>query len=512
MDGSRSTTPAATAEGAAPAMLAAFLTDCRVAIGDAHVATAEPVLADWRLCTFPWPGRPLAVVSPGTPEQARDCLRLAGLHGCPLHPVSRGRSWGLGSRSPPRDAVILDLSRLDRILDVDLEFGTVRVEPGVTFAQLQDELTARGASFHLPAFGGPPGASVLANALDRGEGSGAHGDRFGQLWDLDVALTTGERFRTGHGRFGNARLAPLHARPAGPLLEGLFSQASFGCVLSGRLGLAATARHGCYLAFEIGGPEKLPAFVDAFRGLIRDRVVDVHDAFFWDGAKRIASAGIAADLATPPPPEAFRDWLATIALSAAHAMMLDCKKAIVIQTLLPFCTSFTIDEDGEPGSRNSGLRGFSDGSNVTSCYWAKPALPEGPLDPDRDRCGFLWLCPVVPLEGGALARLAELTQEAARRHGTFVMAGAEAASERACNGYVSLAWDRDEPGADERAMAAHAMLAEAFAQEGFHAYRPTLPGTRAAPPTQGDWAPVLQRLRQALDPAGVLAAGRVPEL
>jgi 4-cresol dehydrogenase (hydroxylating) len=108
--------------------------------------------------------------------------------------------------------------------------------------------------------------------------------------------------------------------------------------------------------------------------------------------------------------------------------------------------------------------------------------------------------------------LAELTQEAARHFGIFIMAGAEAATERACNGYVSLAWDRDMPGADEQAMEAHAMLSAAFAREGFHAYRPTLPGTCAAPPTLGDWAPVLRRLRQALDPAGVLASGRVPEL
>jgi 4-cresol dehydrogenase (hydroxylating) len=488
-----------------------FLAACRTAIGAAHVSTAPHDLAAWSLCTFPWSGRPLAILSPGSAEEALACLRLAGEHGCPLHPVSRGRSWGLGSRSPPQDAVMLDLSRLDRILEIDLTFGTVRIEPGVTFSQLQDELIRRGAEFHLPAFGGPPGASVLANALDRGEGSGAFGDRFGQLWDLDIALTTGERLRSGHGRFENPTLAPLHARPVGPLIEGLFSQASFGCVLSGCIGLAPTARHGCYLAFDIGASERLPPFVEAVRGLVRDRVVEVHDAFFWDGAKRIASSGIAADLAEPPPPEAFRDWLATIAITANHEMMYNCRKALVIETLLPFCASFTIEEE-EPAARNSGLRGFSDGANVTSCYWAKAALPDGPLDPDRDRCGFLWLCPVVPLTGLALARLAQLTQEAARRFGIFIMTGAEAATERACNGYVSLAWDRDVAGADARAMAAHAMLMEAFTREGFHPYRPTLPATAAMPPSRGDWAPVLARLRHALDPAGVLATGRVAGL
>lgn len=109
---------------------------------------------------------------------------------------------------------MLDLSRLDRI--VDLAHGSVRVEPGVTFRQLHAALHAREAGFHVPAFGGPPEASVPANALDRGEGTGPFGDRFGQLWDLDVALSTGERLRTGFGRFAADRLAAIHGRPAGP--------------------------------------------------------------------------------------------------------------------------------------------------------------------------------------------------------------------------------------------------------------------------------------------------------
>ena len=171
--------------------------------------------------------------------------------------MSRGRSWGLGSRLPARDAVILDLSTSDRIHDLDMRpRGTVRIEPGVTFAALQARLKAQGLAFHLPSFGGPPDASVLANALERGEGAGAQGDRFGALWDLDVALATGERIATGGDRHGAA--AALHARPAGPLLEGLFlrNRAS-GVVLSGRLALQPTLPYAVSLVAEIGPAEAL---------------------------------------------------------------------------------------------------------------------------------------------------------------------------------------------------------------------------------------------------------------
>ncbi len=487
-----------------------FLEACTAVVGRDHVRSAVDA-ADWRRLTFPWPGRALAVLRPGNAEEALACLGLAGVSGCPLHPVSRGRAWGLGSRAPVSDAVMLDLSRLDRILDIDLAHGSVRIEPGVTFRQLDAALRAREADWHVPAFGGPPDASVLANALDRGEGTGLFGDRFGQLWDLDVALTTGERLRTGFGRFEADRLAAIHGRPAGPLIEGLFSQSSFGCVLSGRLGLAPNTPHAGYITCEIGPPERLPAFVDVLRGLVRDQVIDSHDAFLWDGAKQVASATIAREApleATTP--EALGAWAATVTVRAAHEMLYDSKRAIAIQALLPVSESLGLEgPDAAAPRHQSGLDGYSDGANLTSCYWAKPSLPDGPLDPDRDGCGFVWLCPVLPFEGEALQRLAALTRDVAERFGTFVMSGAEAVNARALFGYVSLAWDRDAPGADERAMHARDALAAAFAAEGFHGYRLAHPDVTSHGRTRGDWGAVVERLRRALDPGLVLGPGRV---
>lgn len=488
-----------------------FLAACAAVVGRDHAMSAAEGL-DWHRVTFPWPGRALAVLRPGSAEEAQACLRLAGEFGCPLHPVSRGRSWGLGSRSPVGDAVMLDLSRLDRILDLDLANGSVRVEPGVTFRQLYAALQAQDAAWHVPAFGGPPDASVLANALDRGEGTGLFGDRFGQLWDLDVALSTGERLRTGFGRFETSRLEAIYGRPAGPLIEGLFSQSSFGCVLAGRLALAPNTRHAAFITCEIGPPDRLPAFLDVLRDLVRDQVVDSHDAYLWDGAKQVASVTIARDAAPEAKtPEALAAWAATLAVRAAHETLYEAKRAIAIEVLRPVSQSIDLDDPDMTAPRDqSGLNGYSDGANLTSCYWAKPVLPSGPLDPDRDGCGFVWLCPVLPFEGEALCRVATITTEIAARFDTFVMVGAEAVSARALFAYISLAWDRDEPGADERAMRARDALGEAFAAEGFHGYRLAHPAIAAhGRGVRGDWAAVVERLRRALDPGLVLAPGRV---
>jgi 4-cresol dehydrogenase (hydroxylating) flavoprotein subunit len=457
-------------------------------------------------CTFPWPVRPLGVVRPSNSSEAAAWIALAGSMGVPLHPVSRGRSWGLGSAQPPRDAVILDLSRLNRILDLDAVHGTVRIEPGVTFRQLESALEQSSSPFHTPSFGGPPDASVLANALDRGEGSGAMGDRFANLWDLDVALSSGERLRTGHARFGLDRLSAVHARPAGPLLEGLLSQTSAACVLSGRLALARTPRFAAYLGCTLT-PDGIGDFVEAVRLLMQEDVLGAHDVFFWDGAKRLSSATIAADHAqTKHDPSDLRAWSASIAISASHEMLFDCRMALVLATLTPLAAEIEIFDESNDAA--SGLRGRSDGANLVSCYWAKPSLGAAPMNPDRDRCGFLWLCPAMPFEPDSLIALSHLTQQVVDEHGVFMAVGAEAATTRALLGYVSLAWDRDLQGADASALCAHDMLLSGMLELGFAPYRLALPTHARMPAAAGDWDAVTARLRKALDPSEQFGVGR----
>lgn len=493
--GAQDATAVARAETARRAEIEAFLDAC-------GAAGLQPETG----CTFPWPARPLGVVRPADADAAAACVARAGAMGAPLHPVSRGRSWGLGSALPPRDAVVLDLSRLDRVLDLDPIHGTVRIEPGVTFGQLEAALAQSGAPFHVPSFGGPPDASVLANALDRGEGSGALGDRFANLWDLDVALSTGERLRTGHARNGQDRLSALHARPAGPLLEGLLSQTSAACVLSGRLALARTPRFAAYLACSLA-PDGVPPFMGAVRALMQEDVLGAHDVFFWDGAKRLSSAAIGADYGRERhDPADLRAWSASIAISACHEMLFDCRMALALATLTPLAEAVEVFDESDDAA--SGLRGRSDGANLTSCYWAKAALGAAPLNPDRDRCGFLWLCPALPFDPEALAALARLAQRAVDAHGVFIAAGAEVVTPRALLGYVSLAWDRDEPGADARALAAHDMLLDGMLGIGFGPYRLALPSRAQMPAPAGDWDAVTARLRAALDPGGRFGAGR----
>jgi len=74
--------------------------------------------------------RPDLVVLPGSTQEVVEVVRLARAAGRPI--VPRGSGTGLsGGARPVPGSVVVALSRMRRILEVNLEDGWARVEPGV---------------------------------------------------------------------------------------------------------------------------------------------------------------------------------------------------------------------------------------------------------------------------------------------------------------------------------------------------------------------------------------------
>src|SRR3954463_12155848 len=74
---------------------------------------------------------PAAVVLPSSAAQVQAIVRLCHREGIPF--VARGHGTGLsGGALPAADGVVIALSRLNRVLDVDIANRRVTVEPGVT--------------------------------------------------------------------------------------------------------------------------------------------------------------------------------------------------------------------------------------------------------------------------------------------------------------------------------------------------------------------------------------------
>jgi glycolate oxidase len=86
---------------------------------------------------------PEAVVYAGSTAAVSSILKLANRHRIPVLPRGAGSGFTGGSL-PVQGGIVLVLTRMDRILDIDTENLTAEVEPGVVTAELQRQVERRG--------------------------------------------------------------------------------------------------------------------------------------------------------------------------------------------------------------------------------------------------------------------------------------------------------------------------------------------------------------------------------
>ena len=145
--------------------------------------------------------RPDIVVRPQTVEEIQQIVRLANKTKTPLTPYSSGLNLH-GAALPLRGGMVLDLTRMKQI-EINEEDWFVIIEPGVTYAELQDALNAKGLRLMVP-FGVPPQRSVLTSYLERDTMLAAAHIEYGNflIHDTELILPDGEFFRTGCWNLG----------------------------------------------------------------------------------------------------------------------------------------------------------------------------------------------------------------------------------------------------------------------------------------------------------------------
>ncbi len=143
--------------------------------------------------------KPRCVLRPGNVAEVQAIVKWANASGTPLVPVSSGGPHFRGDTVPGvSGAVIVDLSRMKRIVRVDPVNKLAMVEPGVTFGELQAELEKAGLSAYMPLM--PRSTkSVIGSVLEREPITmpAHHWDSTDPLLCAEVVFGTGDRFRTG---------------------------------------------------------------------------------------------------------------------------------------------------------------------------------------------------------------------------------------------------------------------------------------------------------------------------
>ncbi len=509
-------------------------------LGVANVRTGVSDRSRAETATFATTQRVPALIRPGSLEEVQECVRIAARHRIPIYPVSTGMNWGYGSSVPVRDAVLLDLSRMNRIVDYDEKLAFVTLEPGVTQRQLYDFLTGRNSPLWMDATGADPGTSLIGNILERGFGHTPYGDRFANICGIQAVLANGDVVETGFAGFPGSKAASVYRWANGPVLEGLFSQSNFGVVT--RLTLWLMPKPDYFQAFFFTASD-LGAVVEAARplrlsGTLRSAVHVANDYRILAGIRQYPWEEAGGQTPLPEPVMArlrqelkVEAWSGSGALYGSRGQVAEGRR-LVRRALAPATgkIQFVDEQKLALAERFAGayklftgwdlsrtvklarpvlglMRGEPTTQPTQSAYWRKrmpiPATP----DIHRDRCGLVWCAPVAPMTGADAAQVAEMATRINLGHGFEPMLSFTLITERSIACVISITYDRDIPGEDGRAAACHEELLRQFASEGYYSYRLGIQAM-GSPGRDENTQRFLQTLKRAVDPEGILAPGR----
>ena len=443
-----------------------------------------------------------AGVAPADIAQLQGVLRVANEYRIPLWPISRGKNFGYGGAAPRLPgSVVLDLGRMNRIIEVNEKYGYCIVEPGVGFYDLYDHVKQQGIKLQL----GIPGngwGSVMGNALERGfSAAGYHSEN---ICGLELVLADGQVVRTGMGAMANGKAGSLFRHGFGPSWDQFIVQSNFAIVTKMCLWMKPEDEVAISVDVKLDKPADLEWYVEAMAPLRRRGV--------FDGLFRLTSYQASATVPTlrrewytgpgSIPDEVIERikarfnvgwWNGSIRL-AGYSEVCEANLKIVLARL----AEFTRQEF--PVTRASGeQRGGPSTLPLQMTNWF------------GGRGGHIGFSPAMPCDGRLVQQQFERTR---RRYlefgldysGTFYMDG------RSATNVNLILYDLDDAEMKRRVRELFLALIRDAREQGYAEYRTHLSYMDDVAATfdfNGDALRTLnERVKDALDPNGVIGPGR----
>jgi len=515
-------------------------------LGTSHVLCDESTLESYSKTTLPQGTRPRAVLRPGNTSEVSQLVAVANEHSIPLYPVSGGKNWGYGDRCAVTDGqVIVDLSRMNRIVEVNRELAYAVVEPGVTQGQLYEHLRDNGIPLWIDPTGAGPTASLLGNAVERGYGITPYGDHFVQICGMEVVLANGEVLRTGFGHYPEARATRVFPRGVGPYLDGIFTQSNFGIVTRTGIWLMPVPEHYELCLFRTDREEAFDGLIERVRHLLlhgvvrssinlmhRNRMLTVLRQYPWEemGGGTPMSGEVARQLADSAKVGL---WNGVAALYGSKKEVRAAKRAVRrsmkgLTDRLVFVSGGTLRLlERFPGILSAVTRlnipelirairpafGVMSGEPsqvaLKSAFWrARRPAPEGEIDPVGNRAGVIWFSPVIPMTVRDVRQFRQIVEPIMARHGFDCCITLTTVNPRCFDCTLPVFYDAEDAQEAQRAYACHRELFSACAAEGYLPYRVDIRSMPSLAQASSVFWDVCTRLKQTLDPHEILAPGR----
>jgi len=212
------------------------------------------------------PSEPDLVAMPNSAEEVRQIVLLANDKRVPVVPMGGGLVLS-GLTRPLKGGIVLDMKRMNRILEVSEMGRSVLVEAGASQGMLQAYLKKHHPGFKHSIPDSPPIATIAGNLLIHGSGhlsatGGFHSD---MLNGMEVVLPTGEIVKVG-----SCAASPYwFSRAPLPDLAGLFIgwHGTTGIVTKLAIKLYPERRLGDVRIFVTEDPELVPEVIHCVGGV-----------------------------------------------------------------------------------------------------------------------------------------------------------------------------------------------------------------------------------------------------
>lgn len=455
---------------------------------------------------------PSAAICAGTLEEIQAVLAVANEFHLPLWAFGNGKNYAYGGPAPREQGfLILDLKRMNRILEVNEELAYALVEPGVSYFQLHEHLRSIGSKLWVdcpaPGWGG-----VMGNTLEHGAGYTPYGDHFIMQCGMEVVLADGMVVRTGMGAMPKSTCWQLFKYGYGPWVDGLFTQSNYGVVT--KMGLWLMPEPPGYKPFMITVPreEDLHQVIEIMRPLKMNMVIPngaVVAHALYDGAVQVSRAKYHSGKG-PMPESAVRKIASDLDLGMWNlygALYGLPDNVELIWTMVRDAyasipgTRFFLkgDRAGDPGweYREMLMRGV-------------PNMGEFGLLNFAGR-GHLNFTPIAPMTGDDAVKMFELGRGILHRHG-FDHLTEFIGTWRALINLVMVMFDQQDAGARKRADACAREVILSFAEAGYGELKANLEYMDLVQQTYGYGDGAVRRLsetiKDALDPNGILSPGK----
>ncbi|MGQ4912254.1 MAG: FAD-binding oxidoreductase [Candidatus Thorarchaeota archaeon] len=165
---------------------------------------------------------PTHVVLPETREEIQQILRIANEHDVPVYIRGGGTShWDAYLAQEP--GIMLDMGRMNKIVDINERDLVATVQPNCTWAKLDSALREKGLTYLCSEAGGPA-MTVGGSIMKAGSGPhstakfGFHGNQ--DVVTLEMVLPNGDIVQTGSAAWPSA--GKFERQCLGPDLAGMF--------------------------------------------------------------------------------------------------------------------------------------------------------------------------------------------------------------------------------------------------------------------------------------------------